>query len=90
MWTGTIRDWNITQGELTGRIYGSRNCLYAGWEYPEGTLISIQVYHFPDPGRLHHVSEDKDYETLGNFMRMTCCDHEGWYWDVRQIGTWNT
>lgn len=95
MWTGEIREWYIIQGELTGKIYDSKNCLYTNWEYPDGTFISIRIYHFPDPGRLKYVTylkangADLLNETLSNYMQMTCCDREGWYWDVKQTGTWN-
>ena len=92
---GEIRDWYIIQGELTGRIYGSKNCLWSNWEYPDGTFISIHIYHFPDPSRIKYlphqdrIGTDLRHLSLTNYMRLTCCDVNGWYWDVRQTGTWN-
>lgn len=93
MWTGEIREWYILQGEMTGRIYGSRNCLWSNWEYPDGTFISISIYHFPDSGRIKYLSNqdrngtDLVGESISNYMRLT--RGAVWYWDVRQTHRWN-
>jgi hypothetical protein len=96
MWTGEIREWSfsdrIIQGELTGRIYKSKNCRWANWEYPDGTYISIQVYHYPDIDRLKYVPYCDLNESLNNYMRLSlgCFDGKtAWYWDVKQTGIWN-
>jgi len=80
MWTGEIRDWTIRGGELDGRIYNSHNCRWANWEYPDGTLITIQVYHFPD-----YLKTEELYSN--NYMRLTLGPL--WYYDLKQTGRWN-
>jgi len=89
MWTGEIREWSIRGGELDGRIYNSHNCRWTGWEYPDGSFITVQVYHYPDPGYIKYIPYDLLHETLSNYMRLTCCDVSGWFWDLKQTGNWN-
>jgi len=93
MWTGEIREWCIINGKMTGRIYGSKNCRWSNWEYPEGSFISIQIYHYPDPNNLRYVpylrrdGSDLLYESLNNYMHLSLGAE--WYWDVKQTGRWN-
>lgn len=97
MWTGEIREWTLKNGDLNGRIYNSKGCIHShyGWEYPDGSYIGLPVYHYSDPSRVDYLpylsysGNNLVTTSLNNYIRLVCCDVDGWYVEVRQRQWWN-